>query len=33
MQPPGCPPARYWNWMIYGCIILYGLYFYWLAFW
>jgi hypothetical protein len=33
MQPPGCPPARHWNWVIYGCIILYGVYFYWLAFW
>jgi 4-amino-4-deoxy-L-arabinose transferase-like glycosyltransferase len=32
MQPAGQPPARFWNWVIYGCIILYGLYFYWLAF-
>jgi dolichol-phosphate mannosyltransferase len=32
MQPAGKPPMRFWNPIIYGCIILYGVYFYWLAF-
>jgi dolichol-phosphate mannosyltransferase len=32
MQRPGCPPVRCWSPVIYGCVICYGLYFYWLAF-
>jgi dolichol-phosphate mannosyltransferase len=32
MQKPGSSPARFWSPVIYGCVICYGLYFYWLAF-
>jgi dolichol-phosphate mannosyltransferase len=32
MQRPGCPPARWWNPVIHGCVLSYGLYFYWLVF-
>jgi len=32
MQPAGKPPGRGWNSVIYGCILLYGVYFYALAF-
>jgi len=32
MQRPGCPRARWWGAVIYGCVACYGLYFYWLAF-
>ena len=32
MQMPGKPPARGWGPVISGCVVLYGLYFYWLAF-
>jgi hypothetical protein len=32
MQKPGKPPAHWWGPVIYGCVLCYGLYFYWLAF-
>ena len=32
MQRPGCPPARWWSPVIYGCVVCYGVYFSWLAF-
>jgi dolichol-phosphate mannosyltransferase len=32
MQKTGSRPARWWGPVIYACIIIYGLYFYWLAF-
>jgi dolichol-phosphate mannosyltransferase len=32
MQKPGSPPGRWWGPVIYGCVVCYGLYFYWLAF-
>ena len=32
MQRPGSPPVRWWGPVLYGCVVCYGLYFYWLAF-
>ena len=32
MQRPGKAPVRWWGAVLYGCVICYGLYFYWLAF-
>jgi hypothetical protein len=31
MQRPGNPQGRFWGPTIYGCVICYGVYFYWLA--
>jgi dolichol-phosphate mannosyltransferase len=32
MQRPGEPLMRWWDPVIYGCVLIYGFYFYWLAF-
>jgi hypothetical protein len=32
MQRPGAGVPRWWAPVIYGCIMIYGFYFYWLAF-